>query len=59
MIKPPADNYANKPMQKDQTLDFRAQAAELEFLLREPLIKSFVSRVTDPKAAKRGRGRRS
>lgn len=33
MIKPPADNYANKAMQKDQALDFRAQAAELEFLL--------------------------
>jgi len=28
-------------------------------MLKEPLIESLVSRVADPKAAKRGRGRRS
>lgn len=33
MIKPPADDDANKPMPNDQALDFRTQAAELEFLL--------------------------
>ncbi len=35
------------------------QAHHPVLTLREPLIKSLVSRVTEPKAAKRGRGRRS